>query len=193
MSRWEDELVDVFLAEVPEDEVDALVGALDEPVSPPPSLRASILDGAMLEGRFDRFRAAAAELLEIGEERAGALLDGIGRAESWGPSPVPWIELYHVEGGPSVADAITGFVRLPAGSEFPLHRHLGDEAVLLVQGSLEDSVTGRVFRPGDVVRMPAGTEHGFTVRPGPGLVYLAVLHQGIQIGELVLGPDDPRM
>jgi quercetin dioxygenase-like cupin family protein len=82
---------------------------------------------------------------------------------------------------------------MPQGAVFPEHKHLGDEAVLVVQGSFEDGVSGRVYRAGDVVRMGAGSSHDFRARPGPALVYLVVLAEGLQIGDAVFGPDDPAM
>lgn len=191
VSRWEDELLDAFLAELPEESVDTLA-RVGPDVRPSASLRDALLADAQTEGRFDRFAATVAGLLDVEPERARALLDGIGRTTSWTDGPVPSVDVYHVEGGPAVADAITGFVRMSAGVRFPAHRHLGDEVVLVIQGSFEDGVSGRVHRAGEAVSMPAGSEHDFRARPGPALVYLVVLREGLQIGDEVLRPDDPR-
>jgi quercetin dioxygenase-like cupin family protein len=188
VSHWEDELEDRFLAEL--DPADAEALARLGRGKAPSDLRAKILAGASLEGRFDRFAAQTAELLVIDEARAKALLDGIGRAESWEPSPLPGIDLFHVDGGPGTEDAITGFVRIPAGAGFPEHEHLGDEAVLVIQGSVEDTVSGAIHRPGDVARMAAGTAHGLKVRPGADFVYLSVVQRGVKIGDAVFRPDD---
>ncbi len=194
MSRWEDDLVDPFLADLEDQAVElgALALALED-VAPPASLRDAILGAARIEGRLDRFAALVAELLDVSEARASQLLDGIARPESWTEGPAPGVTLYHVEGGPRVAGSVTGSVHMPAGAEFPEHEHLGEEAVLVVQGSFEDGVTGAVHRPGDVVRMPAGSAHSFRARPGPALVYLVVLGVGVRIGELVMRADDPRL
>lgn len=192
MSRWEDELVDRFLAELPEDDVDALVSALGADSAPLASIRDALLAEARTEGRFDRFAARVAELLDLDERQASALLDGIGCVESWTDGPAPGVDVFHVQGGPKVANAITGFVRMAGGVVFPEHRHLGDELVLVIQGSFEDGVTGRVHRAGESVPMPAGTAHDFRARPGPALVYLVVLEDGLQIGEHVVRADDPR-
>ncbi len=194
MSRWEDELVDPFLVDVGEaTEVESMVGIASGEVAPHASLRDAILGAAALEGRLDRFAAVVAELLDVSEDRASQLLDGIVRAESWTEGPVPGVSLYHVEGGPRVAGAVTGFTRMPAGVVFPEHEHLGDEVVLVLQGSFEDGVSGRVHRPGERVRMPAGSTHDFRARPGPALVYLVVLEGGVRIGDQVLRADDQRL
>lgn len=192
-SRWEDDLLDPFLGDLPDGEVESLALALSEEVAPRASLRDAIVGAAKLEGRLDRFAALVAELLDVSEERASALLDGIARPESWTAGPVPGVTLYHVEGGPKVRGMATGFTRMPAGTVFPEHEHLGEETVLVVSGSFEDGVTGRVHRPGDVVRMPAHSAHGFRARPGPALVFLVVLDVGLKIGDLVIGADDPRL
>ncbi|MEQ9072676.1 MAG: cupin domain-containing protein [Sandaracinaceae bacterium] len=204
MSHWEKELIDGFLADVPEDGVDALVSALSEssalgessasqsPVSPPSDLRARLLGAARHEGRFARFAAQVAELLDIDEGKANALLDGIAVPDNWYDSPIEPIRLYDLEGGPKVQAAIRGFVSMPAGSAFPEHEHLGTEHVLVVQGSFEDS-SGAVHHPGDVVRMEGGTSHAFTVRPGPDLVYMFVGQGGVKIGDMVFGPDTPDL
>lgn len=200
MSRWEAELVDPFLAdllaEAAEQDVEEMVSAIERElaeVAPAPSLRDALLSAARTEGRFDRFAPVVAQLLDVSEARARELLDGIDRDEVWVDAPMPDVRLYHLEGGPAVAGAITGFVRMPQGAVFPEHEHLGDEAVLVVQGSFEDGVSGQVYRAGDLVRMAAGSSHHFRVRPGPALVYLVVLAEGLRIGEAVIGPYDPGM
>jgi anti-sigma factor ChrR (cupin superfamily) len=103
------------------------------------------------------------------------------------------MELLHVEGGPRVKGAITGFVRLGSGVSFPEHEHLGDEEVLILQGSCVDSIDHRVSRAGDRVRMPCGTVHSFSVREGPDLVYLAVVGTGLRVNGQELLAHDLRL
>ena len=196
MSHWEDELTDDFLAEVPDEDVEALAATLEAEgaaAAPPPELRRRLLAAAELSGRFDRFAPLAAGLLDVDEAAAKVLLDAIGEPSSWHQSLVPGVELYDLEGGPAVAGAIRGFVRMAAGAAFPAHEHLGEEAVLVVQGSFEDGVSGAVHRAGELVRMPSGTRHDFRVRPGPDLVYLVVVQTGVRIGEQIIGPNDPGL
>lgn len=194
MSGWEDDLIDPFLAEVPEDaDLEGLVGATADAAAPPPDLRARLLAGAIVEGRFDRFVDAAAELLDVGAGRMRVLLDSIGDPSSWYGSKIPGVELIDLEGGPKVQNAITGFVRMSAGAEFPEHSHLGVEHVLVLQGSFLDGASGEIHRVGDVIELPEGAPHGFRVRPGPDLVYMVVAQTGIRIGDEDIGPDDPRI
>lgn len=204
MSAWEDELLDEFLREAaaaPLDEpgpndaaLARLLAALEpEPLEAPADLRAQLQAEARHEGRFDRFREIVAELMDVDLPAADALLDGIGDPASWEASPLPQVSLYHLQGGPAVENAITGFVRIRAGDEFPEHVHLGDEEVLVIQGSFVDGVSGAIFRAGDRAQMRAGTRHDFRVRPGPDLIYLVVLQEGLTIGDQRFGPNDPGM
>jgi len=192
MVEWEDELVDAFLADVGED-VDPVLEAFSGPVeAPPPDLRARLLSAATIEGRFDRFAARVARLLDVDEAEAKSALDGIGDSDNWHGGLVPDVTLYDVDGGPKVRNAITGFVRIPGGVTFPEHEHLGTEHTLIVQGSCVDH-RGDVWRVGDLLVEEPGEPHVIEARPGPDLVFLVVIQNGVRIGDVELGPDDPRV
>ncbi len=79
------------------------------------------------------------------------LLSSLSDAARWEPGPLPGSSLFHLDGGPRIATADAGFVRLPAGLEFPVHRHLGSERVLLLEGSYRDS-DGKHWGPGRCAR-----------------------------------------
>ena len=127
------------------------------------------------------------------EARAKEILDQIDDPSAWYQSELDFMTLVDIEGGPAVSEAITGFVRLPAGVHFPPHEHHGEENVLVIQGSLEDGVSGRIFRSGEIATMPEGSTHDFVVRPGPDLVYLLVVQKGVTIAGRFYGHDDPRV
>jgi len=93
--------------------------------------------------------------------------------------PGPNVSLVHLLGGPATAGADVGFVRVDAGTTFPPHRHLGEEHVLVLQGSYQDS-DGSSARAGDLVHMPAGSAHTFTAGPDTDLIYAVVVH-GVEI------------
>jgi quercetin dioxygenase-like cupin family protein len=190
VSDRKDELRDAFLAEVAGDaaDLDALALALGTgAIAPPASMRDRILAEARHEGRFARFAPEMGKILGIAIERAQALLDAAHDPKVWVPSPVPGIELYHLE---VVPNAINGLVRLAPELEFPEHSHLGDETVMVLQGSYVDKVSGIVYRPGDVHRMPSGSTHAFKARRGPQLLYLALVHDGVTVGAQTFRPDD---
>jgi hypothetical protein len=194
VTPWDRDLLDPFLSELPDGGAEDLARAAAEAlVDPTDGLRAALLAAVRTDGRFDRFAAVVADLLDVSEPAARAMLDGIARADVWVPGPVPETVLYHVSGGPKVEGHVTGFLRLGAGKTFPDHEHLGDERQLVIQGSFVDGTTGVVHRSGDVVFMPAGTAHAFTARPGPALVSLVVLATGVRIGGQELRAEDPRL
>lgn len=172
--------------------VDAFLRLL-EPVSADPTVRDRLLQSVRPEGRLSRHASTVAELLGVDETTAARLLDQACTPTSYQPGPFPGISLLHVEGGPKVASAITGFVRIAGGGSFPLHEHLGDETVLVLSGSMLEPESGRIHRAGDLVHARAGQAHTAVARPGPDLVYLAVVSEGLRIGDTEMRAGDPRL
>lgn len=164
-----------------------------EAEAPPANGRETLLVALRHEGRLHRHADSVAELLDVPAEEARRLLDAAASEAVYEPGPFPSIGLYHVRGGPRVSGAITGFVRIPGGAEFPTHEHLGEEAVLVIQGSMLEPESGRIFRAGELARAEAGMRHTTVARPGPDLVYLAVLFDGLRVGDAELRADDPRL
>jgi len=154
---------------------------------PPPGLRARILRSVSgtTENRFESFVARVGALLDVAADKARELLGQIDGGGSWVEGPAG-TRLIHLEVGPRVAHANCGFVRVSSGQHFPLHRHLGTEHVLVVQGSYIDS-SGRTLHPGDEDIEPPGSEHAFTALPGVDLVYLVVLEVGFEIAGVRAG------
>ena len=189
--------LDAFLLELQELEGEAVSGAALpllaealEPLTPSAGLRQQLMAAVPQAGRHARFAAAAAELLYVAVERARALLDRLAGASQFSIE-LPGIALCWLPGGPSTAHAVRGFVRVAAGTRFPAHAHLGEEKVLVLQGSYLDPARDRVLRPGDVDVMPAGTEHDYVVpADGPDLVMLSVTQVGLRIGERIYSPRD---
>jgi ChrR-like protein with cupin domain len=155
---------------------------------PSTSLRERILTDAVRQDRFVRFAEATARMLDVGLEKAREILNLLEDQSAWSHE-LPGISFLWVDGGRSVQDAVRGFVRVQAGLQFPDHEHLGNEHVLLIQGSYQDSISGKIFHPGDEVPMSAGTSHAFVVTPnGPDLIKLAVVHKGLRAGDLLYEP-----
>ncbi len=158
--------------------------ALALPPDPPPAeLRARVLDsagGGPSKGRFAMFVEQLAALCDVAADKARELLDLIDTASAWEPGPNAGSRLVHLDRGPALAaDTLVGFVRVEPGVEFPFHRHLGDETVLILQGALRDS-DGSTARRGDVVFRAGGSEHSFVATGEVPLVYLVVLEKGVE-------------
>jgi len=174
-----------------EAELEALVLAMaDDCDAPSDALRTHLLSSLEQTHRFDDLEAQVASLLDVDGEQAARFLLNIDQADAWSPGPVPGVDIFHVEGGPLVTDAVTGFVRLSAGTTFPEHEHLGDETVLVLQGGLIDS-NGRQVTAGEAAPMSAGSKHAFRAAGSVPLIYLAVIQRGVRIGDVEILAGDP--
>lgn len=162
------------------------------PVTPPRTVRDRVLASVAAGGRLERFAAHISRIIDVSFDKAKALLDAIDDPSSWVPGPVPGVLLFHLEGGPAVAGAGVGFVRIQAGAQFPHHEHLGPETTFVVQGGFEEH-DGTVQTAGTEDVDAAGTAHSFTALPGPDLIYLTVLRVGINIGGIEILVGDPRL
>lgn len=142
--------------------------------------RERLLASVPATGRFARFAEATAKILDLGIEQAKALLDRL-QDESLFEQELPGVSFYWCEGGPAVANAVRGFVRVKAGTQFPDHEHIGDEIVLVLQGSFVDTTRGITFHAGETDVMKAGTSHEFAVPAGgPDLLKLSVTQVGLR-------------
>lgn len=167
-----------------------LAAALAEPAESAPSdLRARLMAALSQTSRFERFAGAVSQLLDIDPGRAQRLLDELDNRSHFAEM-MPGIELFWVEGGPRVANAVRGFVRVAAGLQFPEHEHFGEEQVLVLQGSFQDPSRNRVFRPGDISVMPKGSSHLHIVPlDGPDLLMLSVIQEGVGVGDQKFWPN----
>lgn len=144
-----------------------------------PRLRHAPLFGALSE-LFDLDDSALAELFERAEN-----------PREWTPSRVPATELLHLTGGPRVAGADNGLVRVAAGARFPMHRHLGLERVLVLEGGYRDEPSARLYRPGDFHDMAPGSAHAYMALPERPLLLAVSLVMGVEVEGLGrLSPAD---
>lgn len=163
--------------------------ALDLPPLPPsPGLKARLMRS--VEAPRHAFAERVAGLLGLGIARARAILDRADDLAGWEQS-APGMWLLHLEGGPALANAVVGLVRVEAGRRFPRHVHLGDERVLVLEGGLQDE-RGQIALAGDLLGMAGGTEHDFVALPGEDLLYLAVVEEGVDFSPAGGGRVLPR-
>ncbi|MBA2664265.1 MAG: cupin domain-containing protein [Bradymonadaceae bacterium] len=164
-----------------------------EPKTPSPKLRKRILDDLATSNRFEDLAAQVAQLIDRSLEFAVDLVGRIDLPSSWEEAPFPGVELFHIDGGPAVEDAIVGFIRIEPAGMFPEHRHHGKEYLLVLQGGFQDD-SGNVYRRGDLCVSDSDTIHDLTaLSNGPPLIYLVVLHNGLDIVGMFIGPGDARM
>ena len=171
-------LANVFL------EPDAALGLL----TPSPALRERLLASIASQPRLGAYTDAAAKLLDVTQERARELLRRIDEPTRWMPTPFDGVEGYWFRGGPATAGAFTGFIRLHAGKQLPMHDHIGPEEGLVLQGRVRDE-NGRVYQPGDRVDMAGGSRHELNALPVIDCVFVVVAHGGVRFGEIEFVPE----
>lgn len=132
-------------------------------------------------GRLYEWAEPLASLLDVALPEAQAQLDRLDMDGPWvklGPSE-PWVQ--PAISGPALKDAMTVFTRVSAGGCVPMHKHLGEERVLLVQGRCKDQL-GQDYHAGDELWMAPGSTHSFTVEPeAPDLIFAMALFGGIEV------------
>lgn len=174
------------------DEAAMLAVAEAPPLAPSPEVKARLDRSlASFTERLAEYLEPLAKMADLARDAMADILRGMDDAATWLPGPGPGLTVAHVPNGPATANAISGFVRIPAGGSFPTHTHQGKEVVLVVQGSYEDS-DGRVYKTGDVSVREPGTTHSLTALPGPDLIYLAVVDEGIDIDGDFIDSEDER-
>lgn len=152
-----------------------------EPASPPPGLRALLLDAVSSDDpvvRYAGFARRFGRLFQLDDERVRAVLASSGPDATWEPY-IPGVGLLHFEPGPALAGIDAGIVRFAAGMKYPRHAHLGDEHMLILAGGLVDDETGARALAGDHLLMPPGSSHGFTILPDEDCVAAVLLHGGL--------------
>ncbi|HZS38224.1 MAG TPA: cupin domain-containing protein, partial [Polyangia bacterium] len=157
----------------------ALLGTSLQPVAPPPSLRARLLESTREETLADKLARA----FDLAREKAAEILAQLTKPRTaengWRPGPMPGMELYDFKAGPRLAGADTGLVRFPPKMRFPRHKHLGQETMLVLQGGFCTD-DGRHLRPGDALVMETGTSHDMLI-DDDGCVAAVSLRVGIDV------------
>ncbi|MFT6395367.1 MAG: anti-sigma factor ChrR (cupin superfamily) [Bradymonadia bacterium] len=151
------------------------------PLALEPSRRASFLAAIDQSNRFAPSADTVAGLLDISNEDALVWLSGLDDPANWGPGVLPGTSMWSV---PTDREGVgIVWLKMPPGMEFPEHKHLGDEEVLVLQGRYIDHL-GVMHPPGTVLREPPETEHSFHIdADGPEFICLAIVQGGIRIGE----------
>jgi putative transcriptional regulator len=166
--------------------VDALawLAATAPTATPSLKVREQLFARVRNQSRWAPFVERVAELFDLTVEKAEALLETLADAGNWVPGPGGGTELYFVPKGPRLAGAEAGFLRLDANVQFPKHRHLGQETAIIMDGSLREDGSDRVWQPGDVQINEAGTEHSFTAGEN-GCLFAVVVVEGVDFS---IGP-----
>lgn len=138
------------------------------PVAPAPDSRVRLL--AAVAGPLTRHAARVAGMFARPVPELDVLLAQVhAGAAAWTPM-LPGIEIHPVLSAPG---RDCGLIRVAPGARFPYHRHLGEERVLILQGSCSDS-SGQQLGPGDELVHAPGTGHALDIHRGVPLVFAYV-------------------
>jgi quercetin dioxygenase-like cupin family protein len=166
--------------------LEALALAAGPLVEPPAHLRRDLL--AHLDGtaRYAGFAQRVSALFHLDETTTASLLDTLDRPERWKPlfpgvsrlATMPGASLLALAGKVSAT-----FLRVAPGAEFPYHRHLGAESLLVLDGGLVSeggSTDGQASHPGDLLEN--GEHSGHAVRASDeGCLAAVLLFGGIEL------------
>ena len=167
---------------------DAVIGATEvvtslgfglAPIAPNTSVRARLLAAADGRGRLAQWTERVAKFFDLGLDKARGLLDAVDEPKAWEEGPLG-IGLMHFSGGPRLATADCGLIRFPAGIDWPVHKHLGDEKMFIFEGGLVED-DGTVWREGSLIEKPAGSQHSFKILPERDCVCAVTLVEGIEL------------
>lgn len=152
------------------------------------TLRERLLSAARRRNPIEQFVSRIALILDISKKSAEHAIERLSDDEAWHATSLPGVELMNVEAGSELEDCMTAFVKIEPGSGFPEHEHLGDELLLLLQGSCVDSERNERLEAGSLHISHQGTSHGSMVRDDEQepLIYLAVVRGGLRIGDRVI-------
>lgn len=122
-----------------------------------------LLDAAcVLPLRYAPFFDRLAQLWDLSEAEVRRTLERAAAPAAWRKPSLPGLRVLDVNAGPRLSGARVTLARFGAGMRFPAHRHLGPEALLVLEGSYRDR-SGLVVGPGDLHEMSTDTEHFFEV------------------------------
>jgi quercetin dioxygenase-like cupin family protein len=161
---------------------EALSGLTPPEKAPPQLLRERLLATvARPRLRFAPLFGALGELFDSSDTDLAGLFERAAEPDAWQASAVPGTELFHFQGGPRVAMADNGLVRIAAGARFPSHRHRGLERVLVLDGGYRDEPSGQLYLPGDWHEMAAGTTHAYSALSERPLLLAVSLLAGVDV------------
>jgi len=130
--------------------------------------------------RFAPLFDKLSQFFDLSADALRAVFERASNESEWEPGPLPWVSLFHFQGGPAVAGCDTGFVRLQKGTRFPPHRHLGNERVLVLEGGYHDQ-EGHWYGPGALHDMNHGSEHALRMNAERDVLLAVVLAGQIEV------------
>jgi hypothetical protein len=135
---------------------------------------------ARSDERFAPLFGKLTQFFDLNAETLRSIFARAANEADWQQGPLPWVSLFHFQGGPAVAGLDTGFVRLKKGMPFPPHRHLGNERVLILDGGYFDHEQ-RWYGPGDIHDMSEGSQHALQMNAAQDVLLAVIMTGQIEI------------
>jgi hypothetical protein len=149
-----------------------------EPVTPSESLLERI-EASLAPGRFNLIVDKLARFFDLGRDRIRVILDRLD--QRWMDGPEKGIQLQHIKAGPRLAGCYAGLFKLQPGVRFPAHRHLGPEAMMVLEGSVNES-NGYLLTSGDVLESRKDSAHDFVVADDHECIAAVIQAGGMEFG-----------
>ena len=130
--------------------------------------------------RYAPFFDKLTEFFDLSVEALREVFVRAERESEWQPGPLPWVSLFHLDGGPAVAGLDTGFVKLKKGMPFPPHRHKGSERVIILEGGYTDHEQ-RFYGPGDAHDMTEGSQHSLQMVTDRDVLLAVIMSDKIEV------------
>ena len=162
------------------DILDKLTKAIP-PMQPNAEVKQKLMSTISHDSNLQGFANRLSQLFDITENQIAKILEKTKHAPGfpWCPMDGSRIFLLDIAGGPRVSAADCGLVYMEPGTQFPLHRHLGDELALILAGEIQEHA-GDIKYAGDQIFRPQDSEHSFSVISREPAIIAIVLYKGYQ-------------
>ena len=147
-------------------------------LEPSAGLRDRLLASTDPETPWEGFVTRLTELFDLAADRVREIMRA--PADAWTTGEYPNAALLHFDGGPRLATADCGLVRIAPNASFPHHSHGGDEWSLILSGRAEED-TGVIWEPGDLIHTGADKAHTFRALGEEPFVFAVVLEAPIAL------------
>jgi hypothetical protein len=155
-----------------------MVGEVVGTAAPSAAARGRLLAALDAGARYAPFLRDLAQAFDLSLDRIRELFDEIDVPSAWEAGPFPGVSVMHFDSGPNVVAPDTGFVRLPAGTYFPYHEHLGPELNYVMEGALRDD-DGSIYLPGEALIKSKEQGHELWVVEGADCLLAVVQDQPV--------------
>jgi hypothetical protein len=112
--------------------------------------------------RFASYAPGVGALLDLSPNDARYVLHAFSDEAGWVAAPFPGIRWRRSPRGPRLATGQTLLAEVSPGAVIPMHRHIGGEAMMVIEGSLLDG-SGRLVQAGETLEQPDGSAHDVRV------------------------------